>query len=324
MWGEAQAGVPVSERVDARTGLPIYSLYGASSTPPPGLLDKLEMLIFDIQDLGARYATRLSIMANAQEAAADAGIDIIILDRPNPIGGDHMEGDLLDPGFVSLVGCHPIPVRHGMTMGELARLFATERQWRDPVVVSMQGWSRTHWFDETGLPWVPPSPNLPTLDSLVLYPGTCLLEGTNLSEGRGTTRPFEIVGAPWLDPFLLAGEMESRHLPGVAFRPTSFTPTFSKHAGLSCGGVQVHLLEPGAVRPVELGLHLLHAMRTLHEEAFAWRHGRDGRFTIDLLYGSDRLRQAIDEGAEVSELIAGWAKPVRDFHDRRKSYLLYS
>lgn len=323
LWGEAQAGVSVSGQVDARTGLPTYSLYGATSKPTQDMLQRLDVLIFDIQDLGVRYATRLSIMANVQEAAAAAGIDIIILDRPNPISGARIEGDLLDPDFVSLVGCHPIPVRHGMTMGELARLFAAERQWPDPIVVRMEGWTRAQWFDETGLPWVPPSPNLPTLDSLALYPGTCLLEGTNLSEGRGTTRPFEVVGAPWLDPFRLAEELEQQNIPGVLFRPTSFTPTFSKHANISCGGVQIHLVDRDVARPAELGLHLLHTMRVLDEDAFTWRQGSNGRFAIDLLYGSDRLRQAIDEGEGVGDLVAGWAVPVRAFQERRQPFLIY-
>ncbi|MDP9366659.1 MAG: DUF1343 domain-containing protein [Chloroflexota bacterium] len=323
LWGEAQAGVEVCGHVDRRTGLPVYSLYGEMHRPTPDTLEGLDVVIFDIQDLGVRYATRLTIMAQAQEAAASVGIDFMVFDRPNPISGVRVEGNLLEPGFASLIGCHPIPVRHGMTVGELARLFAAERRWPEPIVVPMEGWRREWWFDETGLPWVPPSPNLPTLDSVTLYPGTCLLEGTNLSEGRGSTRPFEIVGAPWLDPFEVVKELEGRHLTGVAFRPTYFTPTFSKHMDTMCGGVQVHILDRNAARPVEVGIHLLHAMRTLSGDAFEWRQRVDGRYKVDLLSGSDRLRKAFDEGAEAGDLLAGSAHQARAFENRRRPFLLY-
>lgn len=320
--GDLQAGAPVSEAVDARTGLPVYSLYGETKTPTPAMLDGLDALVYDIQDAGVRFYTYLSTMAYAL-GTASAGIAFVVLDRPNPISGTRVEGNVLDPAFRSFVGAHPITIRHGLTFGELAQLFAAESGWTAPIVVPMRGWRRESWFDETGLPFVLPSPNLPTLDSLTLYPGTCLIEGTNLSEGRGATRPFELVGAPWLDPFQLAEELEQRDLPGVAFRPTYFTPTFSKHANDSCGGVQIHIRDRDALRPTQLGIHLLHAFRSLNPDAFAWREGREGRYAIDLLLGSDRPRQALDGGASVAEVTIGWDEESRAFEERRRPYLIY-
>ncbi len=321
--GEAQAGVEVSGAIDQRTGLPAHSLYGETQTPTPAMLEGIDALIFDIQDAGVRFYTYLSTMAYSQAAAAAGGLAFVVLDRPNPISGTRVEGNVLDSNFLSFVGAHPIPIRHGLTFGELARLFAAERGWPEPIVVALQGWRREWWFDETDLPWVLPSPNLPTLDSLTLYPGTCLIEGTNVSEGRGTTRPFELVGAPWLDPFQLAEELEQRNLSGVAFRPTYFTPTFSKHTDTICGGVQIHIHDRDAVRPVQLGIYLLHALRTLNPDAFAWREGREGRYSIDLLLGSDRPRSTLDGGGSVGEVTAGWDEEERTFEERRRPFLLY-
>jgi uncharacterized protein YbbC (DUF1343 family) len=262
-------------------------------------------------------------MALAQEAAAEAGIRFVVLDRPNPLNGKEIEGYLLDPAFASFVGTHPIPIRHGLTVGELARLLATDTGWPEPLIVPMRGWRREMWFDATGRPWVQPSPNLPTLDSVALYSGTCLIEGTNCSEGRGTTRPFEYLGAPWIDPFALAADLERRGLPGAAFRPASFTPTFSKHAGEPCGGIQVHILVREALQPAALGIHLLHALRAADPAAFAWRAGKDGRFFLDLLLGSDQPRLALDGGAAPEEIVAQWEDDVAAFAERRRTVLIY-
>jgi uncharacterized protein YbbC (DUF1343 family) len=322
--GDAQAGVKLGAAVDRRTGLPVHSLYGETQRPTPAMLEGLDALVFDIQDVGVRYATYISTMAHAQEAASVAGLTSVVLDRPNPITGSRVEGNLLEPDFASFVGVHPVPIRHGLTTGELARLIAAERGWEEPLVVPMRGWQRGQWFDETGLPWVQPSPNLPTLDSVTLYPGTCLIEGTNVSEGRGTTRPFEYVGAPWLDPVRLAAELEGRGLPGCAFRPTFFTPTFSKHAGQVCGGVQIHITNRDALRPVELGIHLLETIRRLDAEAFAWRESREGRYFLDLLLGSERPRQLLDDGAGATAVMARWAEESALFAERRRPFLLYS
>lgn len=323
MHGSAQAGEKTASSLDQRSGLPIHSLYGATLRPTAAMLEGLDALIFDLQDVGARYATYLATLAYAQQAAADSGLPLVIFDRPNPITGAHVEGNILDQAFVSFVGVHPIPARHGLTFGEMACVFAAERGLPQPIVVAMRGWERGQWFDETGLPWVQPSPNLPTLDSLTIYPGACLIEGTNLSEGRGTTRPFELVGAPWLDAFALVEELERRELPGVTFRTVTFTPTFSKHAGAVCHGAQAHITDREALRPVALGLHLVDAMRRLAEDRFEWRRGADGRYFIDLLLGSDAPRLALDRGVPVEHIVQQWDADARAFVERSQPYLLY-
>lgn len=322
--GDAQAGNSVGESIDQRTGLPTYSLYGDNRSPTSGMLNGLDALVFDIQDAGVRFYTYLSTMIHAQEAAASAGLVFVVLDRPNPITGNRIEGNLLDPDFQSFVGRHPIPIRHGMTFGELARMSAAECGWPEPVVGAMRGWQREMWFDETGLPWVAPSPNLPTLDSATLYPGTCLVEGTNLSEGRGTTRPFELIGAPWVDPFALAADLERRNLPGVAFRPTYFTPMFSKHANTSCGGVQIHIVDRDKTRPVVMGMYLLESLRKLHPDEFEWRQNVPGKYFIDLLLGSDQPRLRLDAGETVAKVVVDWEDDARAFDERRQLFLLYS
>ena len=321
--GEAQAGALIADTVDQRSGLPVHSLYGATRKPTPAALAELDAIVFDIQDVGARFATYISTLALVLEAAADVGTLAVVLDRPNPLNGVDVEGGSLAEGFASFVGMYAAPIRHGLTMGELARLFAVERGLPRPTIVAMEGWKRELWFDETGLPWVQPSPNLPTLDAVTLYPGTCLVEGTSVSEGRGTTRPFELVGAPWIDPFALAEDLGARRIPGVRFRPVYFTPTFSKHAGVSCGGVQVHVVDRLALRPVALGLHLLVALRSQDPRSFSWRQNSDGRYVIDLLYGTDRLRRSMEEGLSASDLAAASAAEVADFERRRADVLLY-
>jgi uncharacterized protein YbbC (DUF1343 family) len=322
--GDAQDGVNIPFTVDAWTGLPVYSLYGATREPTPDMLDGLDALVFDIQDVPLRFATYLSTLAYAQIAAARARIEMVVLDRPNSLTGSHIEGNVLDPAFASFVGVHPVTVRHGLTVGEFARLFAAERGLPEPMVVTMDGWRRDMWFDDTGLPWVQPSPNLPTLDSVSLYPGTCLIEGTNVSEGRGTTRPFEYVGAPWIDPHHLTGNLERRSLPGVAFRPAFFTPTQSKHTGEPCGGVQIHVQDREALRPAELGVHLLHACISLHGDEFAWRRRESGEHIIDMLAGTDTLRRRLQAGIHAAEIVRTWQRDVAEFEVRRRPYLLYS
>jgi uncharacterized protein YbbC (DUF1343 family) len=321
--GAAQAGVHVAEAVDAHTGLPVHSLYGETRKPTPAMLAGLDAIVFDIQDVGVRFATYVSTLYLVQEAAAEASLPVIVLDRPNPITGLRVEGNMVEAEFVSFVGIHPLPVRHGLTHGELARLFASEQGWPEPRVVQMVGWRRSAWFDETGLTWVLPSPNLPTLESVTLYPGTCLVEGTNWSEGRGTTRPFELIGAPWVDPFRFADELTSRGLAGVAFRPTGFTPTFSKHQSTVCGGLQIHVLDRDALCPVDLGVHLLHALRRHAPDAFAWRVAPNGTCFIDRLLGSDRPRHALDAGASAEDVLENWEKQSADFAERSSKYRLY-
>lgn len=321
--GEAQAGVAVETAIDRRTGLPIRSLYGETRQPSAEMLTGLDLLLFDIQDVGVRYATYLSTMVYAQAAAASVDLPFAVLDRPNPLGGRRVEGNLLDPAFASFVGVHPLPIVHGMTAGEIARLVAAERGFPEPIVVAMRGWLRDWWYDETGLPWVQPSPNLPTLDSVTVYPGSCLIEGTNLSEGRGTTRPFEYIGAPWLEPIAVAEAMRERDIEGVAFRAATFTPVFSKHAGILCGGIQIHLLDRGRLRPVELGLHLLDALRRLDPSSFAWVTASDGGSFVDLLLGTDLPRRQLDAGVPVAEVMADWPDQADAFAVSRQRFLLY-
>lgn len=326
--GQAQAGEQVSSTTDQRTGLPVHSLYGDTHKPTLEMLAGIEALVYDIQDVPVRYATYASTLAAAQGACAELGLPFVVCDRPNPLTGLHVEGNVLDPAFRSFVGVHPIAVRHGLTTGELATLLAADNGWPEPIVIPMRGWRRSMWFNQTGLPWVLPSPNLPTPDALLAYPGTCLIEGTNLSEGRGTTRPFEFIGAPWLDPDALAGELNARKLPGVAFRPHTFVPAFSKHSGIPCGGVQLHVLEREAVRPVATGIHLLHAVRHLSGHRFEWRAaapeagGHHGLF-IDLLAGTDRLRLDLDAGTPPDEIIARWDEEAAAFADRAKAFWRY-
>ena len=294
--GVEQAGVPVAGGArDPATGLPIYSLYQVRDGdahvfgPPPGSLDGLDALVFDIQDVGARYYTYPSTLGILMESVP---LPFIVIDRPNPIGGVHIEGPILDLAYRSFVGRYPVPVRHGLTLGELATL--VNRQFlggkADLTVAPMEGWGREMQFEETGLPWVPPSPNIPTTETALLYPGTCLIEGTNLSLGRGTTRPFEVIGAPWVDPSALVDTLRGLALPGLAFRETYFKPAFDRFAGEVCGGVQIHITEeghrtglPGIVRS---GLHIVAAVLRLYPAAFAWLPAH-----FDRLIGSDGPRR---------------------------------
>ncbi len=324
--GDAQAGAPVETTADPRTGLPVYSLYSVTRQPTPEMLRDVDLLIVDLQDGGVRFYTYLWTMAYAMQAATRQGIPILVLDRPTPLSGEILEGPILDPAFASFVGLYPIPIRPGMTIGELARLFNAEYGIGAELdVVRCQGWRRSLWFDQTGLPWVMPSPNLPTLDSLTVYPGTCLIEGTNVSEGRGTTRPFELIGAPWVDAYRLAEAMNALELPGVRFRPVYFTPTFSKYQGELCAGIQLHVCDRLALRPVAIGVHLIQVLRRLHPERFAWRPPWEpgGRWPIDLLAGSDALRRQIEADVPADEIIASWEPGLREFAARRQPYLLY-
>jgi uncharacterized protein YbbC (DUF1343 family) len=302
---------------DTLTGLPVHSLYGQHRRPTPAMLQDLDVLVVDLQDVGARYYTFVWTLLLCLEACAEAGKAVLVLDRPNPIGGT-VEGNVLDPGYRSFVGLAPIPMRHGLTIGELARWlrahFALDV---DLTVLPMQGWRGDLDFEATGLPWVLPSPNLPTVEAAMVYPGACLLEGTELSEGRGTTRPFEILGAPWLDPDRLVGALAAQSLPGLALRPLHFEPTFQKHAGRLCGGVQVHVTCRRRFRPVLTYLALLTAVRRLWPEHFAWRRPpyeyEYDRLPIDILAGGPGLREAVEAGADPREVAAGWQREAEAF-----------
>lgn len=327
--GDIQAGDTVASDTDERTGVPVHSLYGATSDsrkPTADMLADIDMLLCDLQDGGCRYFTYVYTMAYALEAAAEAGIAYVVLDRPNPIGGTAVEGNVLHPDFRSFVGAYPLLTRHGMTMGEIAAFIKNEFQIDvDLHVIRMDGWQRDAYYWETGLPWVSPSPNVPTPHTLVVYPGTCLFEGTNMSEGRGTTRPFEWIGAPWIDSYAWAEQLNELSLPGVMFRPVHFTPTFSKHAGMRCQGVEVHVTNPRQFRPVATGVHLLATARSQNPAEFAWLppHRPGGRQFIDLLAGGDELRLGLDGGRTAEELLHGWETDVQQWLRRREKHLLY-
>lgn len=312
---------------DARTGLPVHSLYGEVRKPTPEMLDGLDVLLFDLQDVGVRVYTFIWTMILAMEACGAAGVRFVVLERPNPIGGVVREGPILRPGFESFVGLRGIPLRHGLTTAELARMAVGDWGIRcDLDVIPCDGWERSAFFDETGLPWVMPSPNLPSLESCLPYPGMVLLEGTNLSEGRGTTRPFEIVGAPWLDADVLAGRLAAEELPGVRVRPCWFEPTFQKHAGRTCGGVQWHVTDRRAFRSVDAALALLRAARDLAGDAFRWRDPpyeyEVEKPPIDILWGSPALREGIDAGLDARSLLAGADAEIAAFEKRARPYLL--
>jgi uncharacterized protein YbbC (DUF1343 family) len=330
--GEAQYMVAVGDEArDRRTGLPVHSLYGhtaASLSPTTEMLAGLDTVLFDMQDVGSRYYTYAATMVLAMRVCARAGVEMVVLDRPNPLGGELVEGGSVRPGFESFVGLLDVPNRHGLTVGEIARM-AREQERLDVAltVVPMDGWRRDMRFSETGLPWVLPSPNMPTEDTALVYPGMCLLEGSEVSEGRGTTRPFEIAGAPYVDGHALAEALTAAELPGVRFRPLVFAPTFEKHAGKPCGGVQLHVFDRRAFRPYLTGVAFLRAVRTLWPGEFAWR-SRAYEFVdqvpaIDLLCGSPAVREGIDRGASLAELAATWAVAERDFCQRRPAWLLY-
>jgi uncharacterized protein YbbC (DUF1343 family) len=308
---------------DPDTGLPVHSLYGDTRRPTEEMLSDVDVLLVDLQDVGTRVYTFAHTMAHCMESCARSGKRLIVLDRPNPIGGMQMEGSILRSGFSSFVGLHPLPMRHGMTMGELALLYNAEFGIGCRLeVVPMQGWSRRHWFDETRLPWIMPSPNLPSLASATVYPGMVLLEGSLMSEGRGTTRPFEIAGAPYVNPRAVAGHLNSLNLPGVRFEPT-----FQKHAGVLCGGVQLHVEDRKVFEPVITGIAVLRAVRLLYPDAFAWRpppyEYETERMPIDILSGGDELRLQIDAGTPLDEVRNCWQEGLAQFRRMRQKYLLY-
>jgi uncharacterized protein YbbC (DUF1343 family) len=343
--GDAQAGEYVPYYIDEKYKIPVFSLYGQSMKPPPGMLRDMDefmrtfdssrpnkalepgmtkgidVLIFDIQDVGTRVYTYQATMALAMQAAAEAGIDYIVLDRPNPINGLDTEGPILEyPEFSSLVGLYPVPLRFGLTMGELARLYNEQflEKKAKLTVIPMEGWTRDMWFDKTGLPWVIPSPNMPTLETAVVYPGQVFLEGTNVSEGRGTARPFEFFGAPWIDGFELTRKLNGLGLPGVKFREQWFTPTSSKFKGENCGGAQIHVTDRKTFRPLETSLHVIKTIREMYPEKFQFHEKY-----FDRIMGTSKVRLALEAGKSVPEIVAGFARGLSDFAELRKPYLLY-
>ncbi|MDO8678987.1 MAG: DUF1343 domain-containing protein [Acidobacteriota bacterium] len=313
---------------DCQRRVPVFSLYSETREPTAEMLAGIDALVIDLQDIGARIYTYIYTMANCLRACAKHGVDVIVCDRPNPIGGRDVEGPMLVPGYESFVGQFPIPMRHGMTIGELARFFNKHFTINAPLeVIDMEGWSRGIYGDATGLPFVMPSPNIPTLDSAIVYPGTVLFEGTMASEARGTTRPFELVGAPWVEAEKFAASMNARKLPGVHFRAAVFEPTFQKHAKKTCGGCQIHVLDRQTFKPVLTGVALIDQIRAAGPSEFAWRkppyeyeHDKE---PIDILAGSSALRTAIDAGARAEDLAPIWAREMQPFLEVRQQYLKY-
>lgn len=330
--GEAQYMVSVDDARDEKTRVPIHSLYGStlqSLSPRPEWLEGLDALVFDIQDVGSRYYTYVYTMALAMKAAAKARIPFYVLDRPNPIGGTHVEGNLVGEGFRSFVGLYALPNRHGMTAGELARLINVEEGFgAELTVVPCEGWRRRDFWAETGLHFIPPSPNMPTPDTALVYPGMCLAEGTNLSEGRGTCRPFEQFGAPYLHAEAFTEALNREGLPGVKFRPLHFTPTFDKHCGVSCAGAMMHVTDREAFRPLLTGLAIFLNAYALGGKAFAWRADAyefvDKVPAFDLLCGTNTVREGIEAGASLGRLYEGFEAQSAAFVTRRQPFLQYA
>ncbi len=320
-------GVPVGTSQDASTGLPVYSLYGELLAPTADMLAQVDVLVFDLQDVGVRFYTYLSTLYHLLQAAADNDCPVVVLDRPNPLTGLRMEGPLLEPGFQSFVGILPIPICHGMTLGELAWLIQAETGTvLDLTVVPLGGWNRRLWFDQTGRTWVPTSPAMPHLSTAQVYPGICLLEGTNLSEGRGTSLPFEIIGAPWVDGNVLAQHINQLRLPGVFMRPTSFIPAASKYQGQVCHGVQLHVLNRDVFSPLQASLELIRSCQKLFPHHFVFLKPQGEGVChpyFDLLAGSSQLRMDLEMGRGVEDIMDSWQPGLEEFSIRRKPYLLY-
>jgi len=313
---------------DKATGLPIFSLYGKTRKPRREMLANIDALVVDLQDVGSRYYTFIWTLELCMQACSEAGKTVVVLDRPNPLTGHLTEGPLLRPQFASFVGLRPLSVRHGMTIGEIgAYLHDSFHPALDYRVIPLQGWKRKMWFDQTCLPWVMPSPNMPTLDTAMVYPGMCLLEGTNISEGRGTTRPFEIFGAPFIHPETIVNRLREFKLPGVVFRPLTFEPTFQKFSGVLCNGAQIHVTDREKFRPFKTGVAILKAIHNTYPRDFKWKEPpyeyEEVNLPIDILAGSDRLRKEIEAWKELNEMEQWWKDEAKAFEKIRKRYLLY-
>jgi uncharacterized protein YbbC (DUF1343 family) len=327
--GDVQDNMIETEHtVDKKTGLPIHSLYSETREPTAAMLEDIDVLVFDMQDVGCRIYTFAYTMANCMSAARKFGKKVIICDRPNPINGKQVEGNVLEPAQASFVGLFPIPTRHGMTLGELAGMFnEVFGIGCDLEVVKMTGWKRSHWLDDTDAPWVLPSPNMPTLDSATVFPGTVHFEGTQMSEGRGTTRPFELIGAPYIDPEEYAVALNQMNLPGVFFRSCIFRPTFQKHGGVSCGGVQIHVTDRDEFQPVITGVAMVKVAYDLYGSDFRWKEPPYeyvyDRNPFDVIAGTSSIREAFERGTTLAEIRASWTGEFEKFMKLRERYLLY-
>jgi uncharacterized protein YbbC (DUF1343 family) len=317
--GAAQDGEKVRSAIDAKTGVPIHSLYGETRRPTPEILKDVDVLVYDIQDIGTRFYTYISTLGECMQAAAERKIPFVVLDRPDPLGGNSLEGPLLDPTFRSFVGAYAIPIRYGLTPGELAGWIKSNLKLDlELSIVKMKHWTRGQWYEETNLIWIPPSPNIPTIASAMVYPGMCLIEGTNLSEGRGTTTPFEIVGAPWLDGIKLAERLNAVGPPGALFRPVAFTPALSKFSGEACQGVQLHVVDRKSFRPLATALVIIEDIRRNYPGQFQFKSAH-----FDRLAGTDLVRKAMERDEAVTSIVATWQKDLKEFETARKKFFLY-
>jgi len=323
--GDVADGEVIGDATDERLGVPVYSLYGKNRAPTREMLDGIDMMIVDLQDVGSRFYTFLYTMSHVMAACGEHGVPVWVLDRPNPITGINPDGPILEPEFSSFVGMYAIPTRHALTVGELARLFRARFGVEcDLRVIEMKGWSRGMWFDQTGLPWVLPSPNMPSLETAMVYPGLCLIEGTNLSEGRGTVRPFETFGAPWIDPSELKSALMRYDLPGVDFREAYFIPNASKFQGTRCAGLQVYVTDRDSFRPVVTGVAVIAALHGLYPDQFAFRPpSAEGRRFFDLLAGTASVREAINAGASPWDIAATWQAGLADYAQACRTAMLY-
>ncbi len=329
--GAVEAGFHVNADTDEATGVPIFSLYGETRKPTPDMLKDIDVLIFDIQDIGTRFYTYISTMALAMEAAAEKRISFIVFDRPNPINGRIVEGPVLEDGYQSFVGIHPIALRHGMTVGELARLFNEEGYLpnhlkAELMIMPVENWKRTDSIDASVQHWIKPSPNITDIETAFLYPGMGLLEATNISEGRGTPLPFKNIGAPWVDNITLSGELKKINLPGVHFDTASFIPVDlpgiamdPKYNGENCKGLRFHVSDQDQFQSVALGIHLICIFKKLHPDQFRWRSQR----SIDIMAGTDKFRLAVDSGQSADQIIEMLQTDVDRFKSVRQKYLLY-
>ena len=323
LWGKEQDAIKIDNQTDPASRLQVYSLYGKTLKPTPEMLRDIDILIFDIQDIGARFYTYIYTMSLAMEAAAENGKRFVVLDRPNPINGFCVEGNLLEPAFSSFVGLFPIPVRHGMTAGELAKMF-NDQGWlkngvkADLVIIPMKGWRRRMWYDQTGLSFIKTSPNMPNLQTAAIYPGLCLLEGTNISEGRGTTMPFRQFGAPWIDSERLAERLNKLNLPGMHFEPVSFTPESSKYQGQICNGVRIIITERDRLEPYYSGVQIVNEIYRMYPKDFQWKVKH-----FDRLCGTSTIRDAIINQSSLNSLRKKWQAELKSFNKIREKYLKY-
>jgi uncharacterized protein YbbC (DUF1343 family) len=320
--------IETSHGTDRKTGLPIFSLYSETREPTEEMLSDIDVIVFDLQDVGCRIYTFVYTLANCMRAAKKFGKKVIACDRPNPIGGTHVAGNVLDPVFASFVGQYPLPTRHGMTVCELGRMFNEEFGIGCALeCITMEGWSREFWYDETDGPWVLPSPNMPTCETAAVFPGSVHLEGTQMSEGRGTTRPFELVGAPYIDADRLADALARLDLPGVYFRSCVFMPTFQKHGGRACGGVQIHVTDRATFEPVTAGIALVKTAFDMYPDGFRWKDPpyeyEYDRNPFDIISGTSKMREAIEGGDSLGEIESSWHAPLEEFKGTRQGFLLY-